>query len=170
MCNEHSSAPTTGDVTSVIRESLRCVAVTMFLLSSRCDRKSMCNSSCVALRCVATRVQIICTFCCRGDGLWITPSELAFLFFCFSLKLSCLTIPFSLPVYVHILYSLPGRNVTQAKYCEPGLAAAQVHLWVLCSEILQYTLLQVLTLYMKHTTKECIRVMTNIVHISFIHF
>ena len=110
-----------------------------------------------ALRCVATRVQInwyaLSLFCCRGDGLWVTPSELAFLFFCFSLKLSCLTIPFSLPVYVHILCALPSRNVTQAKYCEPGLAAAQVHLWVLCSEILQYTLLQVLTLYMEHSYK-----------------
>ena len=122
MCNKHSSAPTTGDVTSAIREihfCLRCVVVTTCVaLRPEVNVNACCNAipalRCVALRCVTTRVQI----------------------------------------------NLHSVSVAVA---EAGLLDCRV----LCSEILQSTLLQVLTLYMEHTTKECIRVMINIMHIHF---
>ena len=50
------------------------------------------------------------------------------------------------------------------------LIAAQAYLCVLCSVILQSTLLQVLTLYMEHATKSVYIMMTNIVQTLFVHF
>ena len=77
---------------------------------------------------------------------------------------NCLRRIWSLPLQTHAHWN-PSFLCRLAK-----CLAAQAHLCVLCSEILQSTLLQVLTLYKEHAEKECIRMKTNIVQASFVHF